>query len=132
PFTAELAGSIAADLALLLEVQPYENDYLRMELADTRKALAVLGAPADHATPEGHDALAAAVGDAKETLSARIEELCQAGGGTLSRTQRDALNPILDRQLAREASWVRLTGFNPKGRELPPVGELLQQQRSAS
>lgn len=132
PFTAELAGSIAASLALLIEVQPYEDDYLHVELADTRKALAALGAPVSNDTPEGRDALAAAVIEAKDALSQRITALTDANDGTLPDAQRKALSPILDRQLAREASWARLTGFSPNSADLPAIGDLLQQQRSAS
>lgn len=132
PFVAEQAGLIAASLALLAEVQPYEDDYLRVELADLRQALAVLGAKADAAAPDGRDALVEAVTVAKGTLSERIAALAAAHGGTLPEAQRTALAPLLDRQIARECAWSRLTGFNPAGASLPPVGELLAQQRSTS
>ncbi|TAM08962.1 MAG: hypothetical protein EPN72_13385 [Nevskiaceae bacterium] len=131
-FVAEQAGLIAASLALLAEVQPYQDDYLRVELADLRKALAILGAPADLRVPAGRDALVEAVTDAKAALSARIAESAQANGGTLPPDQRTALAPLLDRQMARECSWSRLTGFNPAGASLPAIGELLEQQRSAT
>lgn len=132
PFVAEQAGLIAASLALLAEVQPYEDDYLRVELADLRKALAILGAPAGQPLPAGRDALVAAVTDAKAALSARIAESAKANGGTLPADQRAALGPLLDRQMARECSWSRLTGFNPAGASLPAINELLAQQRSAT
>lgn len=137
PFVAEAAGGIAASLALLMEIQPYEDDYLRLELADTRKALTAVGADtglgtgAETSTPADHDALVAAVAAAKDRLNQRIVELTQANGGTLPQAQRDALNPILDRQLTREQSWTRLTPFNPEGTTLPTIAEILAQQRSA-
>lgn len=132
PFVAEQAGLIAASLALLAEVQPYEDDYLRVELADARRALAIVAASVDTATPPDREALVAAVTAVKATLSARLAEIAKANGGTLPDGIRSALAPFVDRQLARECAWSRLTGFNPAGASLPPIGELLAQQRSGT
>lgn len=132
PFAAEQAGLIAASLALLAEVQPYEDDYLRQEYADLRAVHGLLGLTPPAAAPEGREALAAAVVALKAEQSPRLEQLTDAHGGALTSDLRNALAPYLDRQMAREASWSRLTGFNPAGATLPPINDVLATQRSAA
>jgi len=129
PFAAEQAGLIAASLALLAEVQPYEDDYLRVEHADLTAVHALLSLKAPPSAPQGRDALAAAVYALKAEQSRRLDEITTEHGGTLPDALRGQLAPYLDRQIAREASWSRLTGFNPAGAALPPIAELLAQQR---
>lgn len=132
-FVAEQAGLIAASLALLAEVQPYEDDYLRLELRDVQAMLGVLGSASPGLADDAdRDALALAVHAAKQALSTALEVRASANGGRLPAEIRDAIAPLLDRQLAREAAWSRLTGFNPGGAQLAPIREVLAQQRGGA
>jgi hypothetical protein len=128
-FAAEQAGLISASLALLAEVQPYEDDYLRQEHADLQAGRAALGLPAVPACPDHRDALADAVWRLKAEQHARLDALAETNGGALPEALRKMLAPLLDRQLAREAAWSRLTGFNPAGASLPPIAAVLARQR---
>lgn len=129
-FVAEQAGLIAASLALLAEVQPYEDDYLRVELEDLRAMLNLLGAAPPPEAPRDRDALVAAVHAAKQALHEQLDALAAHNGGALPQALRAQLAPLIDRQLAREAAWSRLTGFNPAGATLAPIRDVLAQQRS--
>lgn len=132
PFAAEQAGLIAASLSLLAEVQPFEDDYLRQEHADLLAVRGLLGLNTTLAAPADRSTLAAAVVQLKTEQSEQLDALAGRHGGQLPEDLRGALAPWLDRQIAREASWSRLTGFNPAGASLPPIQEVLASQRSST
>lgn len=129
PFVAEQAGLIAASLALLAEVQPYEDDYLRVEFADLCATHALLGLATPEEAPTERDSLAAAVNLMKAEQTLALDARSADNGGVLPDDLRTQLLPFIERQLAREAAWSRLTGFNPAGATLAPIREVLAEQR---
>jgi hypothetical protein len=129
-FVAEQVGLIAASLAMLMEVQPYEDDYLRAELDDLRRSLDILG-DAVPATPlRERDSLQAEVMALKARQTARLEALAAANEGMVPKDVLSRLLPLLQRQEARELSWTRLTGFHPAAASLPEIREVLATQCS--
>lgn len=128
-FAAEQAGLIAASLALLAEVQPYEDDYLRQERSDLMAALTILGMSARDDELLDRDSLASSVQALKQRFCEGLERAADANNGRMHPETLARLAPLLDRQLAREASWVRLTGFVPDGGSLPTIRDLLARQR---
>lgn len=129
-FVTEQVGLIAASLALLAEVQPYEDDYLRTELADLRASLGILGEAAPDVTIQDRDQLEAEVARLKTRQNDRLEVLAAANGGMVPKEILARLSPLLQRQEARELSWTRLTGFHPAAGSLPKISDLLATQRN--
>lgn len=132
PFLAEQVNLIAASLAMLVEVQPYEDDYLWMELEDLKRCLADLQAPEQEVLLADRDQLLSEVHRLKQRQHEVLEALTAAHGGTLPSALRDALQPWLERQTARELSWTRRTGFHPQASALPSIQNVLASQRSQS
>mgnify|MGYP000170964954 CR=1 FL=1 len=75
------------------------------------------------------DALAAAVNLMKAEQTLALDARSADNGGVLPDDLRTQLLPFIERQLAREAAWSRLTGFNPAGATLAPIREVLAEHR---
>lgn len=132
PFLAEQAHLIAASLAMLIEVQPYEDDYLRVELADLRRCMDILQACEPEVPLVDRDQLLSEVHRLKQRQHELLQAQAAAHGGTLPASIRDAIGPWLERQTARELSWTRRTGFHPQASALPAIHDVLATQRSGS
>lgn len=129
-FVAEQAGLIVASLEMLMEVQPYEDDYLRMELHDLQQSLAILGAPERATAASDRHQLQRDVQGLKQQLHDRLESLAAANGGMPAKAVLEKLHPQLERQQARELAWTRLTGFHPHAATLPHIHDVLTSQRN--
>jgi hypothetical protein len=136
-FAQEQAGLVLASLDWVMDVVAHEQRYEQVEHADTRELLQELlglpgAAPDDDAhglvqasaePPADLPALRAQTGE----LKAAAERLFDALAAEPS-TRPDArrlLAAATRRQMERERSWTRMTGFSG---DVPNVGEVLAAQ----
>lgn len=142
PFALEQANLIVASLNLLAEVQEHQLAYVRQEFDDTRCLLAVwrLAHP-EGAAPAIQQIVTARHGDADTQNLGELAETV-AGDKARLRTLMDKaplppgspveplLHSYIERQLARETAWLRLTGFIPDASAIPAIANVLDSQKN--
>lgn len=142
PFALEQANLIVASLNLLAEVQEHQFAYVRQEFDDTRCLLAVWR----QAHPEGADPamqqiVTAPHGDADtrnlgelaETVTgdkARLRTLMAKAPLPPGSPVEPLLHSYIERQLARETAWLRLTGFIQDASAIPAIANVLDSQKN--
>lgn len=148
PFAVEQATLILATLGLLIDVQQHQDAYMRREQQDFGKALEgvfKLLAPIDEQltdlrqsfndvaskitseTPSFED-MRAAVQVFKAILSAVLERVAELGEISHLKAAQALLIPFVERQIERELSWQRMTGFDLDAKTLPNIGDVLERQ----
>lgn len=142
PFALEQASLVVASLKLLVDVQEQQFAYVRQEHDDIRR---LLSAWYEHHA-ESHDPgfwqdgekaalnTAAALGfsemrDAVTQDKTRLRELMDRFPLPTGSPVTQLLHHYIERQLARESSWLRLTGFIPEAENVPAIAAVLETQR---
>ena len=140
PFALEQASLVVASLKLLVEVQEHQFAYIRQEFEDLR---CLLGAWFENhpqsAAPAFWQSLHAAPRDAGSLSFGELRDMVTREKSSLSTLMQDTTLPpghqvktlleqYIERQLARETSWLRLTGFIPEADTVAPIGSILEQQ----
>lgn len=140
PFALEQASLIAASLQLLVEVQEHQFAYVRQEFDDIRSLLAAwFNAYPQSADPAFWQALEAVhnssdamgFGELRDTVSrakSRLRTLMDGFPLPAASPVKPLLERYVERQLARETSWLRLTGFIPDAASIPEIGTVLETQ----
>lgn len=140
PFALEQASLVVASLKLLAEVQEHQFAYLRQEFDDLRGLLgAWFESHPQSAEPAFWQALRTAPRDAgtlsfdqlRDTVTrekASLRTLIQDTSLPPGHPVRTLLGRYIERQLARETSWLRLTGFIPEAGAVPEIAAVLEQQ----
>lgn len=140
PFALEQASLVVASLKLLAEVQEQQFAYARQEFDDLRR---LLGAwfeshpqsaepgvwQALHSAPREAEALS--FGELCDTVTrekASLRDLMERGPLPAGSPVTPLLARYIERQLARETSWLRLTGFIPEANAVPTIDKVLEQQ----
>jgi len=150
-FAGEQAGLIIASLNLLIEVHDKQYPYEYLEHDEYKRLLRGLLPVVKTATPPAEvaailtdirtqcdesDAVVAkglpsytflqtSTRGMKTLLTLLLEALASAGQLEVLATCRRHLAPLIDRQVAREMSWTRKTGFDPEAGQLPAIDDIL-------
>lgn len=141
PFALEQTSLVIASLKLLCETQSHQFAYAQQEHDDASRLLSAwyITMPTSGTRAFWQEVF----GDARPssaldfaTLSLAVSEqkarICQLLQNDLSSAPaglQALVRQYIDRQLARETSSLRLTGFIPNAEQTPAIGEVLATQK---
>ncbi|HEX5806074.1 MAG TPA: hypothetical protein VFY31_07040 [Macromonas sp.] len=143
PFALEQASLVVASLKLLVEVQEHQFAYVRQEFDDLRSLLGAwfVNHPQSlepafwQALHAGQcDAGTMGFGELRDTVSrekSSLRELMERCPLPAGSPVAPLLDLYIERQLARETAWLRLTGFIPEAASVPAIATVLEAQRQA-
>ncbi|MCB1667492.1 MAG: hypothetical protein KDI24_03970 [Pseudomonadales bacterium] len=144
PFAKEQASLISASLQLLVEVQEHEFHYIKQEYEDTRTLLkdwakslspdsgiqqweSITGLSYPDLERSDFLFIKEATPKLKSGLRALIDNAMPEKGSMLD----NKLQTYIRRQLERETSWLRKTGFIDNAEKIPAINDVLISQAAS-
>ncbi len=139
PFALEQAGLVVASMKLLIDIHEQEFAYLKQEFIDANKLLThwannnenvkkiisskTIKIDVDVEIDSITD-LKKQVPKLKNTINTLIEMT------NIGNDSDTLLDNFINRQLDRETSWLRLTGFIPNAEQILNIADVLKQQKN--
>ena len=141
-FASEQAAMIVAQLKQITDVAEHQHQYLRVEIEDTLKLLGYWQSGKNiteqecpiyyrfrsMSSDEVTQMMFAEMQESLLALKAEVNQLIEKGSLSLDDATGKQLRRYIDRQLARETAWFRLSGFVGDAGQVPSIAEVLKTQ----